>query len=347
MDHLEQQLKQLGKALAPRSNWVESVRADLLARGAKRHAMSGMTRFMLHMPLLFPRTSSALGVAFMMVLAVSVSVNAAQQSLPGNAFYSLKRTIEKVELKAASPTEKPQLQISQAERRLKEAGVLAVTTPNSPKIKESLDEFSQQIVNTTEQIDNISSTPAERAALAQTIVDKAAGYTKVLDATRVVVAPPLQREARQAKHLVSLSTVKAVETLVGPESTAATPQTLIPALQDSIKTQVASLKTDTKEAADAAALLQIGSTKRTADEKDADTKVRVDLVAKANETIGSAEYLVEKGDYRQAAVKVRQTLEYIVKLEADPGITPTKPSVPTITPEPSKTDTPVNPTVTK
>lgn len=315
MASIDRQLNELSKRLNPRSTWVEGLRQSLFARGHARRSYVGVGRFVLHMPLLFPRISSTVGAAFMLVLGLSVSVSAAKESLPGNRLYSLKRTIERVELKAASTSEKPQVQISQATRRLKEAGVLAVTTPNSPRIKESLAEFSTQLNATALQIDKAETTPAERQAIAQSIVDTASTYARVLNATQVVVAPPLAREARQAKHLVNLSTVKAVETLV--DAKAGIGKTGIvavdPDLQTSIKAQIASLKIDTKDASE---LIQSGSNKK-ADPADTNAKVRVDLAAKAAESIGTAEYLVEKGDYRQAAAKMRQTLEFMVKLDAD------------------------------
>lgn len=314
MASLDRQLSELGKRLNPRSSWVEDLRQSLFARGHARRSYVGVGRFALHLPMLFPRISSTVGAVFMLVLGVSVSVSAAKESLPGNRFYSLKRTIERVELKTASVSEKPQVQISQATRRLKEAGVLAVTTPNSPKIKESLTEFTTQLNATALQIDKPENTPAERQAIAQSIVDTASTYARVLSATKVVVAPPLAREALQAKHLVNLSTVKAVETLVDAKAgVGATGVVSVDeALKASIKDQVASLKIDAKEATD---LIQSGSNKK-ADPSDADAKVRIDLTAKAAESIGTAEYLVEKGDYRQAAAKIRQTLEFMVQLDA-------------------------------
>lgn len=315
MVNLERQLSELGKRLHPRSTWVEGVRQTLRARGHARRSYMGVGRFVLHMPFMFPRVSSTMGAALMLVMGLTVSVSAAKESLPGNRLYSLKRTMEKVELKTASSTEKPQLQISQATRRLEEAGVLAVKAPNSPKIKESLDEFRTQI--TALQANDQAATPAERQAIAQTIVNTAPTYARVLNATQVVVAPPLAREARQAKHIVNLSTVRAVETLVqGTVADANGVVALDPLLEASIKDQVAAIKVDAKEASD---LVQSGSMKKI-DPLDATAKVRVDLAAKANETIGTAEYLIAKGDYIQATAKVRQTLEFMVKLDEQSAI---------------------------
>lgn len=309
MASLERQLKELGKRLSPRSTWVEGLRQSLYARGHARRSYFEIGRFALHMPMLFPRVSSTMGAALMVVLGLTVSVSAAKESLPGNRLYSLKRTIERVEMKAASSGEKSQLQITQATRRLEEIGVLAVKTPNSPKIKESLDEFRSQI--TAIQNQNPAATSAERQAIAKTIVEATPNYTRVLDATQVVVAPPLAREARQAKHLVNLSTVQAVETLVKEKTDVNGVTVLDPALQASIKEQIAALKQDTKEATE---LVMAGSNKRV-DPADTSAKARLDLATKAAESIGTAEYLVGKGDFVQATAKVRQTLEFMVKLD--------------------------------
>lgn len=299
---LEQKLTGLGKRLAPRQAWALSTRHALAARAhGSRHAFAPV-RFALNLPVLFPRLTSTMGAAFMAVMALTVSVNAARESLPGNRFYALKRTIERVELKTASSESKSQIQFSQAGRRLQEAGVLAVTTPNSPKIKESLEEFRTHVVQTTKEIADQKSTPAVREELAKTVADKSADYNKVLSAAQVVVAPALKRETLEAKRVVALSTAQAVETLVGKSKTGE--QTLSDELKDRLKDQVAALKSD---AVDAGVVVPGMA--------PAESRIKATIIDQAKETIGTAQYLMEKGDYLEAAAKMRQTVTFMAQLD--------------------------------
>lgn len=174
----------------------------------------------------------ALALAVCLLLGSSAAALAAQDALPGQALYAVKRGLEQAQLSLLlNPSRRAELHVELVERRLVELQDLALSG-NSARIGATVDDLDQQVrraLETAQQLDTQDAAQAQRlqAGLYRTLI----GQAPVL-AALVMMSPGTARQAMDRAQLITERAIQATRPSPGAPSRytpAAPPSTPQPA----------------------------------------------------------------------------------------------------------------------
>ncbi|MFO7916593.1 MAG: DUF5666 domain-containing protein, partial [Anaerolineae bacterium] len=193
-----ERLKELRKSVYRDPEMAARTRERYLAQvedmaPRSRQGMSFVARLVLYwkgQSEMFRKVASIALVIVLLLVGTGVTVQASQNSLPGDRLYSLKRFSENVRQKlAVSEAADTALAVSLAERRIQEATSLAERSDAGDRI--DVEDLTQQLSRAIEKIEALEKTDPERArALAQQLDEALSQNKKVLGEIGQDVSPP-------------------------------------------------------------------------------------------------------------------------------------------------------------
>jgi len=157
-------LKKLDK-IQPSKHWLVLLRRNLIARVDYdieiERERSERFGFLFGWLGSFQSTALAVSLVFIFVFGPWLAIKAAENSLPGDLLYSVKKASEDVQKTVANSEEKPRLQVEFASRRLEELSRVNQDIDDSSekteKSKEIIIDFRDNLASVSQQIKDISS----------------------------------------------------------------------------------------------------------------------------------------------------------------------------------------------
>jgi len=155
-------LKKLDK-IQPSKHWLVLLRRNLIARVDYDIERERSERFGFLFGWLGSFQSTALAVSLVSIFVFGpwLAIKAAENSLPGDLLYSVKKASEDVQKTVANSEEKPRLQVEFASRRLEELSRVNQDIDDSSekteKSKEIIIDFRDNLASVSQQIKDISS----------------------------------------------------------------------------------------------------------------------------------------------------------------------------------------------
>lgn len=163
-------------------------------------------------------------LVLMLLVGTDRVVTATEGSIPGEAGYNVKRTVENLSLAVApDPGQRIVLHLEYSERRLDEVDVL-VDMSRFSDATQTLDEFEQQVRSAVASLDRVADQDTvHKELLAMTIQDTLTGHTRKLDEI-LPKMPAAGKTAVQSAMLVSNDGVVVASTAIKRLMTLQTPQ---------------------------------------------------------------------------------------------------------------------------
>lgn len=195
-DRLVLQLEAL-KAVKPDAEWMKNDKEKLMclisaSSACRREADGGWRRWEGALAKLWSaQLVTVLGALVFVLTGSTLTVAAAQSSLPGEPLYPVKRAGEKVVLAVASEEEKPRLEIEQAGRRLEEIAQLTQRTSDveqHEKVAELMSEYESKLSSANSRLAKLNQDVEKKdrarlAATAQVMTTQSDKYSEVLHRT--------------------------------------------------------------------------------------------------------------------------------------------------------------------
>ncbi|MBU1179497.1 hypothetical protein KJ885_00985 [Patescibacteria group bacterium] len=156
-----------------------------------------------------------LGIAFG---GWSATVKASQDSLPGDALYSIKIMAENAQLSLTSSENKVSLQTELAEKRLAEMRAILeapYTEDQEERTKTAVQNFSKQVKAVQTTLENLDSNKSGAVLEAAKIVDtKTAEYTIALEGAKDGLTGSAMEAMEEATDAVDNASIKAVSVII-------------------------------------------------------------------------------------------------------------------------------------
>lgn len=333
---LVRQLKLL-QSIKPHREWSERTRDILLsqikAQGAPQISLSPLAGVWAYMGdasavayrstigVLFARPAALVATLSFFVSGVVTAGILAQNSIPGEPLYTIKKTREQIQVALIStPDDRTQLELSLMDERLSELRSVAHKTMSDQVRQEAVHELvssvNENLETVSKNLDTIKliGEPKKIAKIAAQVNSRAGEYEKVLAGTTT----PTRPDASRALQTIDQSKTRALEVIIDKkESAGISEQEIAGHLEEKIKTTE-----------DRAEKMKVTMASLTIPQKDLEIKSK-----EALRSLDEAKGHLERGDFRNALTKITesQTLfqEVQIRLEDEKPKTDAKEAVPT------------------